>query len=203
MGNTVAVCRGANHLFSRCFITGVTDMTWGFGRAAFVDTTFYVRKFVQNGIRYSGNIATFGTGPARQRYHCRAITLELYNRRSWNHLPGEALPARVHCGVCPAATWAIRFLRTGGTPSGTTSDAKQYDFVEYDSRGPGAKKLREVWESVPGGASEEVYSDCLPTAAMTLGSSEQWMLSTVPPTMHRRTVCMPRPGRKVCGMCVM
>lgn len=141
-GDTVAIYRGANHLFSRCVISGVTDMTWGFGRAAFVDTTFYVRKFVQNGIRYSGNIATFGTGPSSEGITAGAIL--------WNCTidgPGttylgrpyrpETITVFAHCYMGNAV------LEDGWNAFRHNLEANQYNFVEYDSRGPGAKKLRK------------------------------------------------------------
>jgi len=59
--DTLAIRSGNSHLFTNSYISGNTDMIWGYGRAAFVNCQIFIRYFKHPTTNFTGNVATFGT----------------------------------------------------------------------------------------------------------------------------------------------
>lgn len=49
------------HYFRNCYVSGLADMIWGFGRGAFESTTVFIRYYYDPNIKYLGYVTAMGT----------------------------------------------------------------------------------------------------------------------------------------------
>ncbi|GJP54981.1 hypothetical protein CLOM_g13976 [Closterium sp. NIES-68] len=154
--DTVGAFTG-KHLFQASYISGLTDVIWGFGRVAIVDSQIDVRHY-ESSIQYIGYLTAMGTDwPTGSMGSGGAIISKSTingNGKAYLGRPyrDKALVVYDSCymdkAVVPVgwSDWQGRYSKGG------------VQFKEYNSRGPGSSPGERRMSSVSGGSVPSNYN---------------------------------------------
>lgn len=153
--DTVAL-RFGHHLFQDCVVSGLTDIIWGFGRAAFEDSVIWARHFPSPTTLYTGFIAVFGTDRASEGIVSGAVFHECMVVGDGQMCLGRPYRSQQHVVYADCYLGSNVCSDGWGDYNGYLA-FQTFDLREFRSYGPGANPWRRKWGNVSFGPPPEMF----------------------------------------------